>query len=168
MKWAAPRVLFRIAALSLFWALGCDREACPQPTPKPLENGGVGEPCGATANCAAGLFCREIYDVAGYDSPSFTANACTTSCDGGCPGTATCVTLPSSIVTCLKVCASDDDCRVGTSAGTCQGGHCERLQCTEDSQCPAGFHCEIPAVVCCPSGAQCVFAGKVPGYCRKG
>ena len=44
-----------------------------------------------------------------------------------------------------------------TSAGSCDGGVCFRLQCTDDAQCPGGFSCEIPAVVCCPPGGKCSF-----------
>ena len=163
-----------VAALLL--AAACAREECPQPTPKPLQHGGVGEPCGADGNCGPGLFCRPVYVVPGYESPTFTANACTADCDGGCPGNGTCAPLPAprpdggveTIAACLRSCAMDDDCRKGTSAGVCDAGACYRLQCTQDSQCPSGFTCEIPAIVCCPRGAACLFAGPVPGYCRRG
>jgi hypothetical protein len=153
----------------------CERETCPQPTPRPLEHGGVGEPCSFDTHCGPGLSCRTVYVVPGYDAPSFTANACTLPCDAGCPGNGVCGQLSSPqrdggvqpFDTCLRTCAADDDCRKGTSAGVCDGGACYRLQCTMDSQCPAGFTCEIPAVVCCPRGETCGFSGPVPGYCRR-
>jgi hypothetical protein len=153
--------------LGLALGAACERDACPQPTPQPIDAGALGDPCGADANCTSGLSCRALYAVPGYDSPSFTQNACSTPCDAGCSGAARCVTLPSSIETCLPGCAADDDCQVGISAGACDAGHCERLQCVDDGGCPSGFHCEIPAIICCPRGAKCPFSGPVPGYCRR-
>lgn len=164
MRWAAILI---VAA--------CAREDCPQPTPALLFDGGVGEPCGADRNCAPGLACRAVYGVPGYDSPVFTANACTASCDAGCPASGVCAALPASrpdggvesIAACLRACAMDEDCRTTVSAGLCDAGACYRLQCTEDAQCPAGYACQIPAIICCPRGAKCPFVGTVPGYCRR-
>jgi hypothetical protein len=148
---------------ALIIAAACDREPCPQPTPKPLTSQSLGEPCGGDGNCAGGFTCRTVYALAEYDSNVFTANACTAICDAGCPSSGTC----GPFGLCWKACGADADCRSGISAGFCDGGLCERLRCTEDAACPAGYSCEIPAVVCCPSGAQCRFSGNVPGYCRK-
>jgi hypothetical protein len=157
-----------VLAASVFGAASaCFHDDCPQPMPRAIEDAGLGEPCGATGNCAPGLDCRTVYAVEGYSSPSFTGNACSVPCDAGCPSGAACATLTRSVDTCVPSCAGDGDCSAGLSAGTCDGGHCERLQCKEDVDCPGGFTCEIPAIVCCPAGAHCEFTGKVPGYCRR-
>jgi len=159
-----------ITFLALILSAGCERTDCPQPTPQPLMNGGFGEPCGRAENCASGLECRPTYETRGYDAPSFGSNACTLPCDAGCPFGSRCAALPGPppFSTCLRECASDDDCMKGISSGVCDAGACYRTQCTQNEQCPSGYTCEVPAIVCCPRGTQCVFAGPVAGYCRRG
>lgn len=156
-------------------AASCARDECPQPTPRVLAMQGIGEPCGGNGNCGAGLFCEQVFVVPGHTPPSLTSNACTVTCDGGCPSNGVCATLPAAFdggpatfQTCLRACAVDADCNAGVSAGTCgDAGVCTRLQCSDTAPCPTGYTCEVPAIVCCPSGAKCGFTGPVPGYCRK-
>ncbi|MBL8952264.1 MAG: hypothetical protein JNK82_15910 [Myxococcaceae bacterium] len=159
-----------VAVLALLSMAACERGDCPQPVPKPLQGGGVGEPCGANDNCGPGLECRPTYLTPGYDVPSFGSNACTLPCDAGCPGNGTCAPMPGPppFSTCLRACNVDDDCRRSTSAGVCDAGACYRVQCTANAQCPTGFTCEIPAIVCCPKQGACGFEGAVAGYCRRG
>ncbi len=157
-------------ALMLILSLAaCDRGSCPQPVPQPLFDGGLGEPCGRDENCIFGLECRPTYETPGYGAPSFGSNACTLPCDGGCPLGGVCAALPGPppFSACLPSCAVDEDCRSGTSAGLCDAGACYRVQCTANEQCPAGYACEVPAIVCCPRAGACGFEGPVAGYCRR-
>ena len=149
-------------------AAACGRTDCPQPKPLLIANAGLGEACTFDTNFGTGLVCQiGVYRVSTYESPSFTGNACTVPCDAGaCGPGAACTPVANGLTTCLPACSSDGDCAGRLSAQFCDAGHCERSQCLKDSDCPSGYGCQNPAMVCCPPNGKCTFDGLVPGYCR--
>ncbi len=169
----APGVVVALVALG---ACG-QRETCQQPAHPALTAQALGQPCTGTADCASGLSC--LRSSAGPDeAPAWGGlRTCSVRCAAAaCDAGTTCVTIAVENDggverLCLPTCQADADCQQGTAAGRCATDagvrFCERLDCWDDAQCPAGYACESSINICCPAGAMCIRGGLQVGYCRK-
>lgn len=139
------------------------KPADPAPPKLTLSDGGMGNACETTAQCTAGLECKDGFTVTDSYSELATFKLCTRDCSASvCPAGFACG--PSRELTsdggytqvCLPSCTSDADCRSGQRAGLCNGtdggavedggtGLCRPIVCggvNSANSCPAGFLCQ--------------------------
>jgi len=102
------------------------------PRPHAVSNQPLGARCKVTAECATPLTCIEDF--------------CTVSCAGAptaCPPGSSCIFDRL----CLASCATNDDCLLGSSVGSCFGpfapspAYCFHATCKSDAGCPPQGRC---------------------------
>jgi hypothetical protein len=172
-------------------------DCCPSSAPRLCNNhcvdslsdagncGGCGNICPPGATCQNGAcMCpsgTRLCGAACVDVTSDSANC--GSCGSACPPGETCqgsvCVCPVGTTNCNGVChdLTNDPNNCGTcghicgTGATCQGGTCvSTTQCTNDSNCPAGFHCAagvcLANQLCAPGATQS--CGSNVGACIPG
>jgi hypothetical protein len=154
-------------------------------------DGGIGDPCDTTSQCAPGLDCRDAFPVTNSYSEPATFRTCTRDCaSNACPTGSTCISAAGDAGTlCVPSCAADSDCQKGHLAGTCVGadagtladggnpvGECRPIVCggATGGSCPSSYLCQDDYYGgggrgggCYPAGSNAAMAAPRAAWCGK-
>jgi hypothetical protein len=165
---------------------GAPADALPRLT---LADGGMGNACESTAQCTAGLECRDAFAVTDTYAELATFKTCTRDCSASaCPAGFLCTAARGgaagdggAALICVPACQTDADCRTGQRAGSCvlpadagtAAGTCQPVVCggTSGGSCPSAYLCQDDVYGgrggCYPNNSGAAMAAPQAAWCGR-